>query len=165
MPSSKKLYYPSGALYADLSVAKRAYFYEDGGPKTFEPYLEDKLHGEAVLYWQNGQVKRKSSFQKGIRHGFDRMWTDGGQLVDEGNYEMGKPTGTHRRWSPLGNLIEEIRYIDPVRFEIRLWDESGELRIEGLWKGDAYLEKTWDISQKIWTEKKGRWDGKKVVYV
>jgi antitoxin component YwqK of YwqJK toxin-antitoxin module len=110
MPSSK-LYYPSGALYADINETARAYFYEDGGPKTFEPTLEGKLHGEAVLYWPNGKLKRKSSFQHGIRHGLDQMWTDAGQLVDEGSYEMGKPKGTHRRWSPEGNLIEEIGYV------------------------------------------------------
>jgi antitoxin component YwqK of YwqJK toxin-antitoxin module len=164
MPSSK-LYYPSGALYADINETARAYFYEDGRPKTFEPYLDGKLHGETLLYWPNGQLKRRSRFQNGIRHGLDQMWTDGGQLVDVGSYEMGKPNDTHRRWSMKGNLIEEIGYIDSVRFHFRQWDELGQLRFEGIWKGDAYFEKTWDMSQKIWTEKEGRWDGKKLVYL
>src|SRR5262245_46316925 len=57
---SSKLYYPSGALYADITEKERKYFYEDGTEKTFEPYLAGKLHGIAVLYWPNRKLKRKS---------------------------------------------------------------------------------------------------------
>ena len=162
---SSKLFYPNGALYADIGEAARSYFYEDGTAKTFEPYFEGKLHGEAVLYWPNGKLKRKSQFQNGVRQGLDQMWSEEGKLVDKGSYEKGKPVGVHRRWSAKGDLIEEIGYIDSVRFNARQWDESGQLRFEGIWADEAYLEKTWDRSQNTWAEKQGRWDGKKVVYI
>jgi antitoxin component YwqK of YwqJK toxin-antitoxin module len=160
-----KLYYPSGALYADIGEKERSYFYEDGTPKTFEPYMAGKLHGVTVLYWPNGKLKRKSFFQNGIREGLDQMWNEEGLLVDEGSYAKGKPIGVHRRWGPKGDLIEEIGYIDSSRFNFRQWDESGQLRFEGTWQGDTCFEKTWDRAQMNWTEKKGRWDGKKVIYV
>ena len=162
---SNQLYYPSGALYADLGGTKRTYFYEDGTPKTIEPYFNGRLHVEAVLYWPNGKIKRKSHFQNGIREGLDQMWSEEGQLVDEGSYEKGKPVGVHRRWSSKGDLIEEIGYIDAIRFNFRQWDELGQLRYEGIWTGDLYFEKVWDRFQKAWTEKQARWDGRKVVYV
>lgn len=161
---SNKLFYPSGALYAELGDTKRTYFYEDGTLKTIEPFFDGKLHGEALLYWPNGNIKRKSHFQHGIREGLDQMWSEEGQLVDEGSYEKGKPIGVHRRWSLAGDLIEEIGYIDSSRFNFRQWDELGQLRFEGIWADDTYFEKMWDKFQKTWKEKQGHWDGKKVVY-
>jgi len=164
MPSNK-LFYPSGALYADIGPEERSYYYENGTLKTDEPYFEGKLHGTARLYWPNGQMKRECQFERGVREGWDRMWSEEGLLVDEGRYEKGKPAGLHRRWTPQGDLIEEIEYIDPARCNFRQWDELGQLRFEGKWTGDSYFEKTWDRTQKAWKEKEGRWDGKKLVYL
>lgn len=154
-----KLFYPGGALYADISTQERRYYYENGTLKTVETARA------AHLYWPNGKMKRECHFENGLRDGSDRMWSEEGQLVDEGFYERGKPVGLHRRWNGKGDLIEEIEYLEPIRFNFRQWDELGQLRFEGKWSGEIYLEKTWDISQKLWKERQGRWDGKKVVYV
>ncbi len=77
------VYYPNGALYASGSE----YYYEEGHLKTVEPRLNGELHGEVILYWPNGQVKRKCSFVNGRRVGWDRMWSEEGQLLDEEFYE------------------------------------------------------------------------------
>ncbi|HSX37482.1 MAG TPA: hypothetical protein VLE95_01470 [Chlamydiales bacterium] len=162
---SNKLYYPNGAIYADMGEDERRYFYENGQLKTFEPYTQGRLHGEVLLYWPNGKLKRKSHFQMGVREGLDQMWSEEGQLVDEGAYNQGKPVGVHRRWSLQGDWIEEIEYIDSVRFNFRQWDEQGQLRFEGVWSDTSYFEKTWDRFEKVWVEKRGRLDGKSLVYV
>lgn len=122
--------------------------------------MEDK-----TLYWPNGNMKRKCHFVKGIRHGMDQIWNVHGQLVDEGSYEMAKPVGFHRRWNDQGALIEEIEYLEGTRFNLRQWDDQGEIRVEALWTGESYREKLWDRFQNIWIEKKGFWNGKKLVYV
>lgn len=162
---STKLYYANGALYAVFEEDSRTYYYEDGKLKTFEPYREGRLHGEATLYWPNGKMKRQSNFLNGIRHGSDRMWTSEGQIADEGNYEDGKPVGTHRLWNVKGILIEETEYLDSVRFNCRQWDELGKLHFEGVWMDTRFSEKVWDSFEKIWIEKQGRFDGEKLVYV
>ncbi len=160
------LYYKSGALYAALSAEKREYFYEDGTPKTIEHYRQERLEGEALLYWPNGKLKRKCSFRKGVRHGLDQMWSEEGILLDEGRYESGKPIGVHRRYNKKGALIEEIEYLDSSRFNLRNWDDRGELRVEAIWTDPAtYREKAWDRFQEIWVEKEGFWNGKRLVYV
>lgn len=119
---------------------------------------------EVCLRWPNGKLKRKCFFKKGLRVGQDLMWNEEGQLVDEGNYKAGKPIGTHRRWDRKGNLIEEIVYLEEKKFNLRQWDEEGNLRVEAMWTGETYREKVWDRFQKIWIEKQGYWDGKKLVY-
>ncbi len=165
MPSDKYCY-ANGACYARLGKEMREYFYEEGRPKTIEPYSEGVLHGEVLLYWPNGTLKRKCSFHHHLRHGLDQIWNEQGILVDEGTYERGKPTGAHRRWNDQGRLIEEISYLDEQRFDFRQWDEQGNLRTEALWEGGViYRERSWDRFQNIWIEKEGRFDGKKICYV
>ncbi|MBM3184372.1 MAG: hypothetical protein FJZ64_03610 [Chlamydiae bacterium] len=162
--SSTSLYYSSGALYAEIQENERRYLYENGQLKTLEPYKEGKLNGEVRLYWPNGVLKRLSEFRKGSRHGKDQMWSENGTLLDEGSYEHGKPVGIHRRFTEKGELIEEAIYLDSLRFNLKVWDEMGTLHFEGLWNQDDYVEKTWDRFQNKWNQKKGRWDGKKVVF-
>ena len=159
-------YYQSGALYCAISENKREYFYEDGTLKTVEEYGEGRLHGKAVLYWENGKVKRTCSFVNGVRDGLDQMWSEQGVLVDAGCYRMGKPILKHHRFNFRGSLIEEIEYLDGCRFNLTQWDDEGKLRTEALWiDSDTYREKAWDRFQNIWIEKEGYWNGKRLVYV
>jgi hypothetical protein len=102
---------------------------------------------EVVLYWPNGKLKRKCNFEKGLRHGLDQMWDEEGLLVDEGLYDRGSPVGEHRRWHKTGLLIEEIVYLDSSRFNMRLWDETGTLRLEITWEGSKRSEKIWDTKK------------------
>ncbi|MBI5272353.1 MAG: hypothetical protein HY861_00020 [Chlamydiia bacterium] len=159
-----RLFYASGALYAELTPELHSYFYENGTVKTVERYKEGRLDGEVLLYWPNGQRKRKSFFIRGVREGLDQMWNCNGQLVDEGSYEAGRAVGVHRRFREDGVLIEEARYIDRARFDLRSWDETGQLRLEALWEGLTYLERSWNRSKSCWMEKRGHWDGAKIVY-
>lgn len=121
--------------------------------------------GEILLRWPNGHFKRKCTFVQGIRHGLDQMWNENGVLVDEGRYEMGKAVGVHRRWNRVGVLIEEIEYLQAPRFNLRQWDESGNLRVEAVWSDPVtYLERAWDRFENVWVEKRGFWNGKKLIY-
>jgi antitoxin component YwqK of YwqJK toxin-antitoxin module len=158
-------YYLSGKLYAKMTDGKREYFYEDGTLKTIENYSEDRLHGLSQLFWPDGKLKRRSFFEKGVRHGRDEMWSEEGILVDEGQYEKGKPIGIHRRYNLEGRLIEEIEYLDAVRFNLREWNDEGEIKVEAQWRDFDYHERAWDRFKNVWVEKEGTWNGKKLVYV
>lgn len=161
-----KLMYASGALYCEITDELKRYFYEDGTLKTVERFSEGKLSGESTLYWPNGQVKRRVFFKDGIRNGLDQMKSPEGILLDEGHYELGKPVGVHRRYNKLGSLIEEIEYLDLDRFNLRSWNDEGELWVDAKWIDELnYLEKAWDRFENKWIEKKGRFDGKKLIYL
>ncbi|MES2274217.1 MAG: hypothetical protein V4487_08505 [Chlamydiota bacterium] len=164
-------YYLSSALYSiqrfasNVKEGKQEYFYEAGTPKTIEIYEAGTLHGETLLYWPNGQIKRKCAFKRGVRHGWDQMWSSEGHLIDEGCYENAQAIGIHKRFGKEGCLIEEITYLEGTRFNIRQWDELGSLRLDAEWIDlKTYREKVWDRFQKIWIEKEGYWDGKKLIY-
>lgn len=161
----RNLFYQSGKIYAALQERKREYFYEDGALKTSEEIREGRLHGLSLLFWPNGKLKRKCSFENGLRHGLDQMWDEEGHLRDEGRYEHGKPVGVHRRFRNNGQIIEEIEYLGDSRFNLREWDENGEIKVEALWNDFDYHEKVWDRFQNVWVEKDGYWNGKKLTYV
>lgn len=165
-------FYASGALYARLfyrqgkKEGKQEYFYEEGTLKTVEFYEEGRLHKEALLYWPNGALKRKCSFVFGIREGLDQMFSDQGQVLDAGSYQKGKPVGIHQRFDAKGNRIEQIQYLESPRFNIWQWDATGQLRTQAEWIDETnYQEIIWDRFEKKWIEKKGIWNGKKLVYL
>lgn len=161
----KSLFYQSGKIYAVFTDEKREYFYEDGTLKTSEEIRDGKLHGLCLLFWPNGILKRKCFFESGARHGLDQMWDQDGCLRDEGNYRQGRPVGIHRRFRKNTELIEEIEYLGDSRFNLREWDEKGEIRVEALWSEFDYHERVWDRFQNIWVQKQGYWNGKKLIYV
>lgn len=166
MHSLELIYYPSGALYAQISTDRRQYYYENGPLKTLELYREGRLDGLSLLYHPNGQLKRSCSFLLGIRHGLDQIWNEEAVLVDVGFYQNGDPVGVHRRWSSKGALIEEIVYWELNRFDLRRWSLKGEIEVEALWVDSTnYKAKAWDRFQNVWVEQKGVWDGKKLIYV
>lgn len=72
------------------NLAEKSSFYEDGTLRTLERHLNGRLHGEILLYWPNGQLKRKCHFDRGVRHGTDQIWNMEGKLVDEDLYEQGR---------------------------------------------------------------------------
>jgi antitoxin component YwqK of YwqJK toxin-antitoxin module len=161
-----RLYYQNGKVYCCCSENRKEYFYEDGTLRTVEQYQRGRLEGESLLYWPDGKLKRKCSFVKGVRHGLDEIWNEEGVLQDVGGYEMGKAVGLHRRFSKNGTLIEEIEYLEGTRFNLRQWDDRGELKVEAIWIDSMiYREKAWDRFQNVWIEKEGFWNGKKLVYV
>lgn len=159
------LYYPSGKIFCRVCEDQKEYFYEEGTLKTLERLFEGRLHGEIILYWPNGKLKRKCQFVKGTRQGLDQMWSEEGTLLDEGRYEMGKPIRIHRRFRKNGTLIEEIEYLDKGRFNLRQWDEEGTLRVEAIWSDFDYHERVWDRFKNVWVKKEGFWNGKTLVYV
>lgn len=158
--------YASGALYGKITDNKKEYFYEDGTLKTIEHYFNGRLIEVSVLYWPNGMEKRRVAFKNGVRHGNDLMFSDEGILLDAGQYEDGNPVGIHRRYNKSGLLIEEIEYLDPIRFNMRSWNDEGELWVDARYLDEEnYLERAWDRFENKWIEKKGRFDGTKLIYL
>jgi antitoxin component YwqK of YwqJK toxin-antitoxin module len=87
-----RMFYQSGAPYAilrfrnDRKIQKQEYFYENSQLKTIEEYLDGRLHGESVLYWPNGQCKRRCHFDHGKRCGVDQIWNEAGAVLHEEVY-------------------------------------------------------------------------------
>lgn len=74
--SSKRLiersYYMNGQMkeeiyYLDLSKKKKEgtqrFWFRNGQLKSAADYIDNKIHGNVLTYWQNGQLKRKDTFE------------------------------------------------------------------------------------------------------
>ena len=124
--------------------------------------MEEKTQ---TIFWPNGAVKRVVEFKNNQRSGFDRIYNQAGHLVDEAFFDQSFPIGIHRRFDQKGNLIEEVSHLEKGRFSFRLYGSSQEPYFEGLWLDkDCYVERSFDKGSDLWVEKKGCWDGKKVVF-
>ncbi|MDE3046528.1 MAG: DUF115 domain-containing protein [Verrucomicrobiota bacterium] len=106
-------------VIAEHLMDVREAFYPDGSLRTVEMYRDDVRDGETILFWPNGQRKRRLSFVQGKRHGLDEMWNEAGVLVDRGMYEEGSPVGVHQRFRDEGTLIEEIEYLENGQWNFR----------------------------------------------
>jgi protein TonB len=70
----ERRYFPSGQIKLEqyyssfkerILEGKRRMWREDGSLWTESEYVEGKLHGDWVSYWENGQLKRKDTYCKG----------------------------------------------------------------------------------------------------
>ena len=164
-----KRYYRSGKLCSlerykqGVFHTKQEYYYEEGTLKSVIPYREGCLEGQVLLYWPTGQKKRECHFQKGMRSGWDRLWDPQGILLDAGSYEKGEATGKHQRFFQKGEIQEERLYHSPSRFDVKEWDNLGNLILEGTFHSSLhYTEKTWKegVEEKregIWKEGRICW--------
>jgi antitoxin component YwqK of YwqJK toxin-antitoxin module len=59
--------YPNGQIYSQSENNETTYFYPDGTIKTKIEKKRDLFHGLIQLYWPNGKIKRKTTFDNGVR--------------------------------------------------------------------------------------------------
>ncbi|MDC6458143.1 toxin-antitoxin system YwqK family antitoxin [Alphaproteobacteria bacterium] len=66
-----------------------------------------KAQGSWVIYFGDGQLKRKVNFKDGNLHGSYVSYHDNGQLFLKGNYENGKQEGYWERYYPNGQSSDK----------------------------------------------------------
>lgn len=81
-------HYPNGKLYTESNLLISA----DG---------TNLLHGEERSYHQNGKLRVKTIWYKGLKNGYDMLYDNKGGLIEYRYYRMGKPIGYdfYRPWN------------------------------------------------------------------
>lgn len=151
--------YKKGKLHG-----KQEYFYENSTLKTSLFYEEGDLHGEVELFWASGLMKRRSFFEKGLRHGEDFIWNESGILIDYGNYKKGRPLGKQQKSYPSGVLKEEHEFHTEEKISSSKWDEKGEMIYKGVHLDEDFFEETFKDSLGETVVRKGKWNGRQVVF-
>jgi len=129
-------FYASGALQAllhykaGLFEGEQLYYYERGVVKSRIPFQNGRLHGVVRLYYPDGGLKRELHFSEGRRHGGERFWDEAGNLRYEAEFKEGSPHGKAAVFSAEGKKVRELFFRTPELFDIREWNEKGELVLE-----------------------------------
>lgn len=122
-------------LYYNLEMTK---------PKYARAYYENKIHGIATAWYENGTIGERIEYQYGKKHGSTKIWWENGTRFFEGNYDNDLRTGTHTYWYENGNKREETVYLNDQKNGVySAWYENGVLQETGSHSND--------VRQGLWT--------------
>lgn len=94
----------------------------------------DKANGKGVAVWKNGSTYQ-GDWKDNLRHGAGVFtWADGEKYT--GNYENDLRQGTGIYITKNGERYEGEWAADKRDGAGRLYDKSGKLKLEGIWKAD-----------------------------
>jgi TonB family protein len=112
-------YYVSGQLqmtgaYKSISPDKKTgpfkYWYENGQCQLVCSYMDNKPEGEYLEYYNNGKLKNKRTYKKGLLDGKDKSWSSEGFLAKVVEYKNGLKHGRFLTYYDNGKLIRKDIY-------------------------------------------------------
>ena len=88
--------------------------------------VEGKLQGNAVYFYESGQIMETGSFVEGQRNGKWERLDENGCKIGEGHYFNGQKHGKWIIWDENGNKRFEMTYIQGEKSSTWYnWDETG----------------------------------------
>jgi len=114
-----KDYYISGQLqmtgtYKSISPDYKTgifkYWYENGQQKLICSYVNNKLDGEYLEYYNNGKPKNKKFYKNGLLNGTEKSWSSKGFLAKVVEYKDGVKHGKFMTYYDNGQLIRKDIY-------------------------------------------------------
>jgi hypothetical protein len=110
--------YPSGTLYEEAN------------------YVNDTLHGERKLYYENGKIEILETYDHGYFTSPYKRYYDDGQLQLDGFYKDNKATGIWTRYYKNGQIKDAVTLLDnDENGPFTEYYENGNLKAEGTYKG------------------------------
>ena len=90
--------------------------------------IDGKLHGDAVYFYESGQIKETGSFVEGQRNGVWDRFDENGCKTGEGQYFNGQKHGKWCIWDENGNKRFDMTYLNGEKCSTWYnWDEKGTL--------------------------------------
>ncbi|KAF5039406.1 Clostridial hydrophobic W [anaerobic digester metagenome] len=115
-------------LYYDPEMTK---------PKYAWAYYENKIHGIATAWYENGTIGERIEYQYGMQHGLTKTWWENGNRLYEGNFDNEARIGTHTYWYENGYKREETVYLNDLKNgSYAYWYENGTLQESGTYSND-----------------------------
>jgi uncharacterized protein len=94
-------------------------------------YINGKLNGTSIRYWQNGDVETMSEYIDGKMHGVHKRWTKNGTLIEKVCYKMGMKNDETKIWHPNGQLKSRALYVDGSLHGVyQEWHDDGSIAKE-----------------------------------
>ena len=124
--SGKKI--SQGQMKDRNRIGSWEYYHEDGKSLMVEEkYINGKLQGERIVYFQNGQIAQRQSFSEGKEEGGDKHYNENGVLLKSYTYESGLLDGWAKLYSSDGTLEREGNYKDNKKHGTWRYYKDGKL--------------------------------------
>ena len=138
------LFFISAGIFAQVDTIKT--YFPDGKIESVVLFEKNIRQGEAVFYWENGNVKEKRNYVNDKVFGTVTSYFENGKIKELYSIEDGKRDGPATYYDSTGNVIEDVMFEDGVR-------KGQEFLLVGEYREEDY--------QKLLTEWKERQQKKK----
>lgn len=132
-----------GLVSCDNSIKKERW--DNGTVKSELRHEDGQLNGTCKWYYQNGKPQMQADYVDNKLHGRMLRWFDTGTLSEDGWYYDGERDSVWRSYSTNGMLVSETHYSKgKLSGEIKKWYENGQLFMEGQY-AEGMMNGSWMI--------------------
>ena len=89
--------------------------YPNGDKKSESYYLNNKLEGTKIIWFENGKISSVEGYKGGLRHGKSTEFNLEGSRAFEDNFAHGKLHGSSKIWNHNQELVLEEHYENGVQ--------------------------------------------------
>ena len=120
-----------GVLINRQREGKWLYFHEKTDSIMMEEHYErDKLQGQQITYYPDGQIAEKTFYDSGQKHGESLIFAKNGQITKRLNYDSGELHGPAAYFNPQGEKIMEGNYSSGRKTGLWKYYSEGKLERE-----------------------------------
>ncbi len=110
--------------------------YPSGKKYETANYIRDTLHGERLVYYENGNVEILETYEMGKFTSPYKRFFENGQVQQEGNYDNNIAVGEWKKYYENGQLEEIVTLADnEENGPFKEYYENGNLKAEGNYMG------------------------------
>ncbi len=118
------LYCKKGKIYSGAITLTNS----KGIKQSVLSVVDGKLQGNAIYFYESGEIMETGSFVDGERNGIWSRLDENGCKIGEGQYFNGSKHGTWTIWDENGNKRFEMTYVHGEKSSTWYnWDESGSV--------------------------------------
>lgn len=116
-------------------------FYRFGELKYIASYVNNKVHGEFIEYWENGKVKLKKKYVNGVGHGRESGFHENGAMESDCNLIDGEiEDGEVISWYDNGQILVKYCIVDgKAEGEWFIFYKNGVLNEKGFNRNDTLV--------------------------
>lgn len=121
-----------GMMNDKLFIGKWIYYHNKSkGILSTENYNDNgQLHGDKLVYYENGKLVEKSTYVNGDIDGISTWYSDNGTVVKEFTYKNGLLHGPSKYYNAKGELLAEGSYKNDQKHGIWKYYENGKFTEE-----------------------------------
>lgn len=135
------LFYKNDTLHGDAKM-----YYTNGQVKETIPYENGSINGNVHTWYPTGEVKGKYKYRKGKRIGKAEGWYPDGSKRFIASYIGNNKNGKQKNWYPNGQLKSEINWIlGELHGTKTLWNEQGEILTRSLFADNKCISGDCDL--------------------
>ena len=114
------------SIYPDYKTGAFKYWHENGQCQTECKYLNNKLEGGYIEYYDNGQLKIRKNYVNGLLNGPEKTWSVSGFLAKVVEYRNGARHGKFLTYYDNGQLIRKDIYKNDVLVKGKCFTRKGK---------------------------------------